>query len=325
MRLTPVLVDLLVTVSLSVLVACGNATPPLEEPGPTARERVVLGPGAGLTPIADGAWVFTTEGPDGSANALLVETEAGSVLVDTGWSASAVEALVDWARGRGRPLTRALITSADADRSGGARALVEAGVHVFASTATRDQLAAQGDPLAAEPLEDDSIPEVRWMFVRIAPDPEALVAYHAPSRTLFGGRFIDERAAERPSRRGDHDRNGWRAALDLVAESFPDALHVVPGRGASGGLALVAHTRSLLAECDRDADCQVVVESLDACSCCGCAEPRAMTPAAVERAREGQPSCLPMCDDVSACPPCPTPEERAQLHAVCDRGECTLR
>jgi hypothetical protein len=140
---------------------------------------------------------------------------------------------------------------------------------------------------------------------------------------VFGGRFVDALSAERPSREGDHDLSGWRAALDLVPLSYPDAAVVVPGFGEPGTLALVAHTRMLLAECRSDAECAVTIEELHACACCRCTAPRAMTPAAMERAREGQPSCQPICDGVQ-CMPCPTPEELARVQAVCDRGECAL-
>lgn len=310
------------------LAACGGGTPapvaPTEVAAP-ADDAIRLEDGVTVRAIAEGVWLVTTARAGApSANAVLVERATDSFLVDTGWSAAQLQRVLAWARDvRARPIAVAMITTGDEDRVGGASALIEAGVPVHASGEAIARCAARGAPIDARPLEPSTIPELHVMLVRIAPYPEAMVAYHGASRTVFGGRFVDALDAARPSRDGDGDLSGWRAALDLIPLSYPDAVLVVPGFGAPGTLALVAHTRMLLAECRADAECAVTIEEFHTCDCCRCREPRAMTPAAMELAREGQPSCQPICDDVQ-CMPCATPEELARLRAVCDRGECAL-
>ncbi len=316
------------TLLLLALAGCVHPTPPPARP--PAEEaaisgEIVLGTDTRLRPLAEGAWLVTTfRSPEEPANALLVAGADRSVLVDTGWSPRQAQQVLAWARDvLGRPIGAAMITGPDPDRAGGASALTDVGVPVFASVRAAALLAERGAPIASTPIEPESIPELHWMFVRIDPDPEAIVAYQRPTRIVFGGSFVDALDAETPGRVGDQDRSGWRAALDLVAASYPDAAIVVPGRGEPGTLELVAHTRALIADCHADAECTVLSEQLESCACCGCTEPRAMLTAAIERERSMQPSCAPICDGVP-CPPCPTPDELARLRAVCVRGECAL-
>jgi glyoxylase-like metal-dependent hydrolase (beta-lactamase superfamily II) len=274
--------------------------------------------------LSPDAWLLTFRDAGPSANALLIESGEGAVLLDTGPSAAEAARVVAWARDAlARPIAAAMVTSADADRVGGASALVDAGIPVYATGRTVELCAARGASFTATPLDEHSLASVAWMFVRIDPQPEALVAYHAATRVLYGGLFVDAADARAPSR-DDSDRSGSRAALDLVAASFPDAVVVVPGRGAPGDLSLLAHSRSLIAECHDDADCVVIAEDTQACRCCPCTETRAMARATLEALRAQAPSCDPICDSDTQCPACPTADALAHTPVACDRGECTL-
>jgi hypothetical protein len=148
-----------------------------------------------------------------------------------------------------------------------------------------------------------------------------IVAYSAASRTVVGGRLLEARATGR-LRSTDVDPPRLRAALDLIAATYPDAEHVVPGRGEPGTLAILEHTRMLAAECRSDDECVVTPEDLSPCACCGCIEPRSMPRTQLEALRSERPDCQPVCDEHLACLPCPAPESLPR--PVCRRGECGM-
>jgi metallo-beta-lactamase class B len=320
------------SLAIAVLLAACGARPALEAPNATSPppDPGVLADDLRVRRLTEGVWMFTASSPEGSgepsANGLVIDAGDHAILVDTGWTGAQARTLASWAeRTLGHRITVAMITSVDADRIGGVPALTELGVTVFSSLRTAALAAERGTPITTSPIEPGSIPELHWMWTRIDPYPEAIVAYHRASRTVYGGRFIEERAATQVGR-DDGDRLGWRAALDLVPASYPEAAIVVPGRGEPGTLELVEHTRSLIADCRADDECVVTTEVLESCECCYyCTEPRALTRERIERERSMRLSCEPVCPEDLQCPRCATPEELAALRAVCHRGECEMR
>jgi metallo-beta-lactamase class B len=307
-----------------VIAALALACAPTPVTPTRAETSIALSASTTVRQLTSDTWLITIHGPDtASANALLVTSTESSALIDSGSSAAEAARVITWARDSlARPISAALLTSADEDRVGGVAALTDAGIPVYATGRTVELCATRGAPIVTEPLDATSIPGVTWMFVRIDPFPEALVAYHAATHVLFGGLFVDAADATAPSR-NDPDRLGSRAAFDLVAASYPDAVVVVPGRGEAGDLSLVARSRMLLAECHDDAECVVTAEDLDGCHCCPCIDARAMARATVE-SLHAQPRCEPICASDVQCPACPSADAIAHMPVHCDRGECAL-
>ena len=343
MRLTSSHALLSVVVALAGLLSACGASPgpssarPRAGDGPCAPgDEVTLAADLSARCLVEGVWVFTALSPADHAfpaypaNGLVVESGDQAALIDTGWVPEHAEALAHWAAEvRHRPITAALVTHFHDDRVGGAPALNARAIPVYALNETAERAAERGTPFVHRALEPGSIPSVRWMYPGRGHAPENIVVRVEGADVLFGGCFIKELAASSLGNLADADVEAWRASIDLVMASFPTVLHVVPGHGAPGGPELLTHTRELLrpTDCSLDADCTVSIEVFEPCACCGCAEPRAVSLAAIEAARASRLSCEPSCEDMveGSCPACTPPEVLATLRAQCVERACVLR
>lgn len=316
---------------LFLLSACGAAPPPVVT-APTCgldAPAHALGPDVSVRCIAEDAWLFTALAPSDHAyprypaNGLAIDRAGDAVLVDTGWTPAQAEVLLAWSAERGHPIAAAIVTHSHDDRIGGVPALEVRGVPVFALGQTAELARDHGTPFVHRPLEPDAIAGLAWLFPGSGHAPDNVVVYHPASRVLFGGCFVKALEATDLGNVADADPLGWGPGLRLVEASFPDAAIVVPGHGAPGDRALLEHTFWLTAECHADDECEVTIEPLASCACCGCEEPRALSRAEIERRRAMLLSCDPICDGVP-CPSCTPPEVLGAMRAVCRDGSCAL-
>ncbi len=72
------------------------------------------------------------------------------------------------------------------------------------------------------------------------------VFYLPDRRILFGGCLIRSGQAHSLGNLADAHLDQWHTSLANVAARFGQAVHVVPGHGAVGGLELVTHSQSLV-------------------------------------------------------------------------------
>lgn len=324
------------------LMACGPAAPVhprAERSAPcTPGMHDTVGDDLSFECIARGVWMFTAlapadfEYPRYPANGLVIEAAdqraSGdsrldhAILIDTGWSDAQAEAILAWSV---LPITAALVTHFHDDRTGGARALMSGHIPVFGTARTIELATARGEPVPDHELLEGSLPEVRWYYPGPAHSPDNIVVWHEASGTLFGGCMIKELAAESLGNVADADLMSWLSAMDGVMGLFGEPRIVVPGHGTRGDAELLTHTLVLLGprECTSAADCVVTIETLEPCACCSCVEPRALSLAAIERARARIFSCDPICEH--ECPACMQAPELATYGAACELGACVLR
>ncbi|HEU0079928.1 MAG TPA: subclass B1 metallo-beta-lactamase [Longimicrobiaceae bacterium] len=202
--------------------------------------------------IAPGLWVHTTVGRvDGSevpANGMLLEMDGGSLLVDTGWDERQGAVLLDWARSRGRPVKRAVVTHSHRDRTGGAAAMRRAGVPVVGLAATA-RLAGPAAAVEAVPgLESApaTVEGAEVFFPGAGHAPDNVVVYFPRQRVLYGGCLVKADTATTVGNVADADVPGWPAVVERVRERYPAARVVVPGHGAVSGPDALRVTRELV-------------------------------------------------------------------------------
>lgn len=314
------------------MVACGAASPAPRDPEPTCGLTSApseLAPDLSVRCLSAGVWLFTALAPEAHAyprypaNGLVVERGTDAVLVDTGWTPAQAERLLGWAAERAHPITAAIVTHSHDDRIGGVPALEARSIPVHALNETAARAGAAGTPFAHVPLEPGALAGLTWLFPGAGHAPDNVVVYLPASRILFGGCFVKALEATDLGNVADADVLGWGPAVRLVEASFPDAEVVVPGHGAPGDRSLLEHTHWLAAVCHDDTDCEVSIEALSSCACCGCVEPRALSHAEIERLRSMLLSCDPICEGV-VCPDCARPEVLSTMHAVCRDGACAI-
>ena len=256
----------------ATLVACAPAPPPAATPDGAAPVTGAAGATAppvtrtlaadvAVTRLAPGLWMHVTRDAATGypSNGMLLETESGAVLFDTAWDDRQTRLLLDWAAGElRRPVRRAVVTHAHADRVGGLRALRDAGVAVQALGATTRLVAAEGAPapdsiaaLAAGPVTDAAGYELFFPGPGHAPDN--VVVYFAGSRVLFGGCLVKADTATTVGNVADADVDRWPETVLRVRERYAApaagraaAALVVPGHGAVGPPSALDSTAALI-------------------------------------------------------------------------------
>lgn len=205
--------------------------------------------------IAPGLWVHTTTATLGGepvpANGMLLETDSGSVLVDSGWTDEQTSALLAWAeRDLRRPVRTAVVTHAHADRSGGIAALRRAGVTVLGHPLTARLVVREGraapDTLAGLAAGVVRLSGIELFYPGAGHAPDNIVAYFPRPRVLFGGCLVKADTATTVGNVADADVREWPSSVERVRARFPAAATVVPGHGAIGGPRALAVTEALI-------------------------------------------------------------------------------
>lgn len=238
-----------------LLLACAlTACTPPQVPAPAAEMR--LSEDVQVSRIAPGLWVHTTWMPLGGApypaNGMLLETPAGSILIDTGWNDAQTERLMGWAaRDLGRPVRHAYVTHAHNDRMGGIAALRRAGVPVHGSALTAEIAARQGLPAPEEVagLVTGALREsgLELFYPGAGHTRDNVVAWFPEQRVLFGGCLVKADTATTVGNVADADVPNWPRAVAAVRERYPSTRLVVPGHGAVSGPAAFRATEELIA------------------------------------------------------------------------------
>jgi glyoxylase-like metal-dependent hydrolase (beta-lactamase superfamily II) len=204
-------------------------------------------------------------GPDG--NTIVLDAPRGLIVVDTGRHPEHAQAILDYAKARGRPIAAIINTHWHLDHTTGNWDVRQAFPHVnvYASGALEGALAtylkngrSQGDKILADPTTTD---EQRREILRgrsVVDHPERIRPNHliqASGRVMIAGRPFDLRLARFAATEGDlwiYDRRirtvvagdlvvglvpfldtacaqGWSRALDEIART--PFVTLIPGHG----------------------------------------------------------------------------------------------
>jgi glyoxylase-like metal-dependent hydrolase (beta-lactamase superfamily II) len=205
--------------------------------------------------LAPGLWLHTTTGLIDPgiwypANGLVLERDAGALLIDTGWSPEQGRALLAWSRtALPRPITQAVATHFHRDRLGGAVGLAHEGVPTLAHPLTFELARSRGltEPTPIRGFIDS------WRFGEdcelIFPGAghtwDNIVAWLPRQQVLFGGCFLKSATSRDLGNLADADVGEWRGSLQRVSDRCRGRRITVPGHGSLAGDP-VARTLALL-------------------------------------------------------------------------------
>ena len=234
--------------------AASSTAPPADAAAATPATSRRLAPDVVVTLVAPGLWMHVTEDPTSRypSNGMLLETDSGTVLVDTAWDDRQTRVLLEWAAHElGRPVRRAVVTHAHEDRVGGLGALHEAGIPVRSLGATARLVAAAGGTppdsiaaLSARPVADAAGFELFHPGPGHAPDN--LVVWFPAQRVLFGGCLVKADTATTVGNVADADVDAWPGTVARVRARYAAAAIVVPGHGAVSTPAALTATEALI-------------------------------------------------------------------------------
>lgn len=239
-------------------VAAGAETGP---PGAAAAvsEELPIAAGLSALPLAEGAWVVTSDAP-WPANVLVVRMADGTVvLADTPPTERWTAALLDWIERRLEPAAIVAVNSHyHVDAAGGNRVLLERGIPVWGSALTAELVRTRGAGLLDELRRSVAGTGNEGLFDqsalgepdRLVPDgesktlafggqevvildpgpahsPDNVVVWFPHARLLFGGCMV--KASDSPGYLGEASLELWPAALDRLRALDP--AWIVPGHG----------------------------------------------------------------------------------------------
>lgn len=232
---------------LLVLLARAQAQPS-PKPNPT------------FTPLNERVYVHTTYGIYQNAavpsNGLVIRTNDGIVLVDTGWDSDGntdnTRRVLRWvADSLRQPVRLCIVTHAHDDRVGGISELRRAGIRVISTPLTARKAAEQGHQAPEGILPPDTTltvggEPIRCYFPGEGHTSDNIVVWLPKQRVLHGGCFVKSVAAFGLGNIADANLNEWAASIRRVADRFGAARTVVPGHDEWTDGRALQHTLRLL-------------------------------------------------------------------------------
>jgi metallo-beta-lactamase class B len=210
--------------------------------------------------LAPTLWLHTTtaiiaegEGVYFPANGLILESDHGSLRVDTGYSPEHAEVLLKWAKqSLRRPITQAVATHFHRDRTGGIPTLQEAGIPTLAHPLTRELARSHGTAVpttAADFVEDTArlSAECELSFPGCGHTRDNIVVWLPHHQVLFGGCFLKSVTSPDLGNLADAVVADWAGSAQRVRVRYPTNKITVPGHGTIIGDP-VGHTLALLAK-----------------------------------------------------------------------------
>ncbi len=199
-------------------------------------------------------WVHTTthdlgHGDDYPANGAIVVHGSSATLVDTGWSDTDANAIVDaWAALRMPPIATAIATHFHTDRVGGIDALAKRGIPTFGNPLTIGLALDNGHP-APRPLHDvekhpHTVGGIEVFYPGAGHTIDNVVAWIPSDAVLFGGCLVKATTAPDLGNLGDAVIGAYPQTVRNVMRRYAAARHVIPGHGTIAGDAL-GHTLAM--------------------------------------------------------------------------------
>ena len=213
-----------------------------------------------VTPLNDQVYVHTTYGVYQNtsipSNGLIIKTNDGIVLVDTGWDTEKdtdnTRQLLQWvADSLHQPVRLCIVTHAHEDRVGGISELRKAGVRVISTPLTASKSVKLGYESPEGILPDDTTftigqEPIRCYFPGEGHTSDNIVVWLPNQQILHGGCFVKSVAAFGMGNVADANLNEWANSIQNVMKQFSTARIVVPGHEEWSDTQSLQHTLQLL-------------------------------------------------------------------------------
>jgi len=186
-----------------------------------------------------------------SSNGLVVIKGGKAFIIDTPWSESDTESLVDWIRSKKYELVGSISTHSHEDRTAGIKWLNEKSITTYASALTNKILKRDGKEQARNSFEGNEFALMDGFLEVYYPGGghtiDNLVVWLPNSKILYGGCFIRSLESSGLGYTGEAKIDQWPQSAENTISKYSEAKIVVPGHGKIGDFGLLKHTK-LLAE-----------------------------------------------------------------------------
>ncbi len=226
----------------------------LAQAQPSPKPKLVV------TPLTDRVYAHVTYGVYQNnpipSNGLIIRTNDGVVLVDTGWDTvddtDNTRQLLQWvADSLHQPVRLCIVTHAHEDRVGGISELRKAGIRVISTPLTAQKSVKLGYEAPEGILPADTTftigqVAIRCYFPGEGHTSDNIVVWLPTQQILHGGCFVKSVAAFGMGNIADANLGEWANSVRRVMTQFGTAKVVVPGHEAWGDTKSLEHTLRLL-------------------------------------------------------------------------------
>jgi metallo-beta-lactamase class B len=224
------------------------------------QAQAIKKPPLKVTPLNDRVYVHTTYGVYQNAavpsNGLIISTNAGVVLIDTGWDTKDdldnTRQLIQWVvDSLHQPIRLCIVTHAHDDRVGGISELKKAGVRVISTPLTAQKAVKAGYESPDSILPADTTfkigeESIRCFFPGEGHTSDNIVVWLPKQQILHGGCFVKSVGAFGMGNIADANLKEWGNSIRNVMKQFGTAKIVVPGHDEWGDTKALEHTLKLL-------------------------------------------------------------------------------
>jgi len=230
--------------------------PTVLELGTDPMQRI--GQSVWVSRLAPGLWLHTTTAVIADdqhryfpANGLILESDRGSVLIDTGYLQEHAEVLLTWSkRALRHPITQAVATHFHRDRTGGIPALEAIGIPTVAHPLTLELARSHGTPVptaAADFVQDIArvSAQCELFFPGAGHTRDNIVAWLPRQRVLFGGCFLKSMTSADLGYLADAVVADWAGSVRRLSARYSTPTITIPGHGSVSGNP-IGHTLALL-------------------------------------------------------------------------------
>lgn len=211
--------------------------------------------------IAQNAFAFTSykdlDGEPFPANGMYLVTKEGVVILDTPWTESYFQPLLDSIEKRHskKPIL-CIAMDSHADRSAGLEYFRSKGIKTYTTVQTKKISKERGEKQAEFTFRKDTIFKVGEFHLETfypgrGHTPDNIVVWIPELSILYGGCFIKSTENESIGYLGDADLKQWPKSVQKVKKRFPNPKIVIPGHFKWSGKEALDHTFRLLKQSKR--------------------------------------------------------------------------
>jgi len=187
-----------------------------------------------------------------AASGLVVIKGNNAHIIDTPWSISDSQQLINWINEQNFTLKTAVITHFHQDASAGLPLLNSLSIKSYATPLTNQLLRSKGREITSDEITTDTFQHtentIEIFYPGAGHSRDNIVIWLPNEKILFAGCFIKSLNSKHLGNISDASITEWPNSINNILAKYPDIKMVIPGHGQPGDSNLLFHTQKLISK-----------------------------------------------------------------------------